>query len=265
MAEESAAWKWEDVVARLREEPIDTVVQIAVSAIDEPTSVGLQPMPAGADGRPVFGAILDEQFGILVQVCGDNYEIRLCRLPKPAALAPVLSPQAVSSPQSALPAARPSTDLSPRAAPSAVAPRSNASPALIPELVESRAELVVRRRNEQRSLASLPAEQPGATMLMTTLFGTLLGAALGGEKGALAGALIGGGAGLASIAVSTAATSPATSMAAQSMFLALASASLGGRGGGPVLRLGPAGKPALPQRGDDDGPRGPRRLPPRRK
>lgn len=264
MAEESVAWKWEDVVARLREEPIDTVVQIAVSAIEEPASVGLHPMPAGADGRPAFGAILDEQLGILVHVSGDNYETRLCRLPQPAALPPVLSPPVASSPQSALPVARQPTGLSPKPAQSVVPQRADASPSSIPVLVESRAELVVHRRSEQRSLASLPAEQPGATMLMTTLFGTLLGAALGGEKGALAGALIGGGAGLASIAVSTAATSPATSMAAQSMFLALASASLGGRGGGPVLRLGPSRQPALPPFLDDGGPRRTRRLPPRK-
>ena len=51
MADESAAWTWNDVVARLREAPTGSTLQIAVSAIAEPTSVGLHPMPTGADGR----------------------------------------------------------------------------------------------------------------------------------------------------------------------------------------------------------------------
>lgn len=59
MADESTPWTWKDVVARLRDEPIDTVVQIAVSALEDPLSVGMQPMPSNADGRPVFGTVLD--------------------------------------------------------------------------------------------------------------------------------------------------------------------------------------------------------------
>ena len=124
---------------------------------------------------------------------------------------------------------------------------------------------MIQRQREQRSLVSIPAQLPGETMLMTTLLGTLIGAAFGGARGALAGALVGGGAGPASIAVSTAATSPATAMAAQTMFLGLAAASLGGRGAGPVLRLGPAQKPALPPHLDDGSPARTRRLPPRKK
>lgn len=254
MTAESAAWTWKDVVARLRDEPLDTVVQLAISAIEEPANAGLHPMPTGADGRPVFGTVLDEQTGILVQVAGENYEARLCRLPQ-AAAAPPASP----------PVLRPSTALSPAASPSVVPQRAVSPSSSVPILVESRAELVVHRQRDPLSLVSFPAEQPGATMLMTTLFGTLLGAAFGGGKGALTGALVGGGAGLASIAVSTAATSPATAFTAQTMFLGLASASLGGRGSGPVLRLSPARQPALPPLLDDGDPPRTRRLPPRRK
>lgn len=266
MAAESTPWTWKDLVARLRDEPIDTVVQIAASALEDPVSAGLQPMPSNADGRPVFGAVLDEQVGILVQVSGDNYEARLCRLPQPApSPPPAIAQQAVSSPQRAQPVVRQPTDLSNRSSQSVLTQRADTTPSLVPVLVESRTELVVQRRREQTSLTSFPAERPGETLLMTTLLGTALGYTFGGAKGAMTGALIGGGAGLASIAVSTAATSPGTSLAAQSMFLALASASLGGRGGGPVLRLSPSRQPALPPLFDDDGQPRSRRLPPRKK
>lgn len=255
MADESAAWTRKDVLARLRDEPIDTVVQIAVSAIEEPASVGLHPMPAGADGRAVFGAVLDEQTGVLVLVSGEVYEARLCRLPQVAASSPPASPPSLRQPTAQATPAPPS-----------VAPQraTASSPASVPVLVESRAELVIQRQREPRSLASLPAEMPGETMLVTTLLGTLLGAAFGGAKGALAGALVGGGAGLASIAVSTAATAPATALTAQTMFLGLAAASLGGRTGGPVLRLSPARQLALPAHLDDEVPPRTRRLPRKR-
>jgi len=85
MADEAVAWTWKDVVARLREAPIGSTVQLAVMAIEEPASVGLHLMPTGADGRPVFGVVLDDQMGILVQVSRENYEARLCPLPQVAA------------------------------------------------------------------------------------------------------------------------------------------------------------------------------------
>lgn len=262
MAAESTPWTWKDVVARLRDEPIDTVVQIAVSAIEEPPSVGLHPMPTGADGRPVFGALLDEQMGILVQVSGESYEARLCRLPQPATAPP---PPVAAPPPPSPPALRQPTNLSPAPSPVAVSRRANSSPpSSMPVLVESRAELAVRRQSESLSLASFPAELPGTTMLATTLLGTIVGAALGGGKGALTGALVGGGAGLASIAVSTAVTSPATAFTAQTMFLALAAASLGGRAGGPVMRLSPAWQPNRPPLLDDGTPPRTRRLPPKK-
>ena len=255
MADESTAYTWKEVVARLREEPIDAVVQIPVSAIQEPSSAGLHPMPTGADGRPVFGTVLDEQMGILVQVSGENYEARLYRLPQLPAAPPQPSPLALRQPAA----------LSPSPSPPAVQRRVDASSQLsLPVLVESRTELVAQRQSAPLSLASFPAEMPGTTMLATTLLGTLIGAAVGGEKGAFTGALIGGGAGLASVAVSTAATSPATAFTAQTMFLALAAASLGGRSGGPVLRLGPTRQPALPPLVDDGGPPRTRRLPPKK-
>ena len=256
MADESAAWTWNDVVARLREAPTGSTLQIAVSAITEPTSAGLHPMPTGPDARPVFGVVLNDQTGILVQVSGDNYEARLCPLPQIAA---------APAPPSAL-ATQQATTLSP-ARPAAVAlKQTDALPApSVPVVVDSRTDLVIQRQREPRSLVSIPAQLPGETMLMSTLLGTLIGAAFGGARGALAGALVGGGAGLASIAVSTAATSPATAMAAQTMFLGLAAASLGGRGAGPVLRLGPAQKPALPPLLEDGGPARTRRLPPRKR
>jgi len=266
MADESNAWTWTDVIARLRDEPPDTVVQIAVSAIEDPLSVGLQPMPANADGRPVFGIVLDQQVGVLVQVADDNYEARLCRLPQLAPSPPPgISQQAASSPRPTPPVARRSNDLPPRSSQSVLPQRAGASPSLVPVLVGSRTELVVQRHREQRSLASFPAERPGETVLATTLLGALFGFAFGGAKGAMNGALIGGGAGLAAITVSTAVTSPATALAAQNMFLALASASLGGRGRGPVLRLSPVQQPARPPFFDDEGPARKRRLPPRRK
>ena len=253
MADESVAWTWKDVVARLREAPIGSTVQIAVTAIEEPASVGLHPMPTGADGRPVFGVVLDEQMGILVQVSGENYEARLCQLPQVSA---------TPAPASAL-ALQQAPTLSP-ARPAAVAlKQTDSPPPSVPVVVDSRTDLVIQRQREPRSLVSIPAQLPGETMLMTTLLGTLIGAAFGGARGALAGALVGGGAGLASIAVSTAATSPATAMAAQTMFLGLAAASLGGRTAGPVLRLGPAPKPAPPLLLEDGGPARTRRLPPR--
>lgn len=257
MAAESAAWTWNDVVARLREAPTGSTLQIAVSAIAEPTSVGLHPMPTGPDARPVFGVVLDDQMGILVEVSGENYEARLCPLPQVAA---------TPTPASAL-ALQQATTLSP-ARPAAVAlKQTDALPApAVPVVVDSRTDLVIQRHREPRSLVSIPAQLPGETMLMTTLLGTLIGAAFGGARGAFAGALVGGGAGLASIAVSTAATSPATAMAAQTMFLGLAAASLGGRGSGPILRLGPAPKPALPPLLEEGGPpTRTRRLPPRKK
>lgn len=209
---------------------------------------------------------LTTQVGILVQVSGDNYEARLCRLQPPApSPPPAISQQAVSSPQPAQPVVRRSTDLMNRPSQSVLTQRADTSPSLVPVLVESRAELAVQRHREQHSLVSFPAEQPGETLLMTTLLGSALGLAFGGAKGAMTGALIGGGAALAAIAVSTAATSPATSLAAQNMFLTLASASLGGRGSGPILRLSPSRQPALPPLFGDDGPPRSRRLPPRKK
>lgn len=256
MADESAAWTWKDVIARLREAPTGSTVQIAVSAIEEPTSVGLLPMPTGADGRPVFGVVLDEQVGILVQVCSETYEARLCQLPQLTATPPPAS--ALSLPQA--------TNLSPPRS-AAVAHQKTDATSLpsVPVVLDARTDLVRQPPRDQRSLVSIPAQLPGETMLLSTLFGSLLGFAFGGSRGAFAGALAGGGAGLASIAVSTAATSPATAMAAQTMFLGLAAASFGGRGAGPVLRLGPAQKPALPPHREDGGTPRTRRLPPRKK
>ena len=218
MADESVAWTWKDVVARLREAPTGSTLQIAVSAIAEPASVGLHPMPMGADGRPVFGVVLDDQMGILVQVSGENYEARLCQLPQVSA---------TPAPASAL-ALQQATTLSPPRSAAVALKQTDSPPPSVPVVVESRTDLVIQRQREPRSLVSIPAQLPGETMLMTTLLGTLIGAAFGGARGALAGALVGGGA-------------------------------------GPVLRLGPAQKPALPPHLDDGGPARTRRLPPRKK
>ncbi len=175
MADESVAWTWKDVVARLREAPIGSTVQIAVTAIEEPASVGLHPMPTGADGRPVFGVVLDEQMGILVQVSGENYEARLCQLPQVSA---------TPAPASVL-ALQQATTLSP-ARPAAVAlKQTDSSPPSVPVVVDSRTDLVIQRQREPRSLASIPAQLPGETMLTTTLLGTLLGFAFGGARGGL--------------------------------------------------------------------------------
>ena len=210
------ALTWKDVLTRLRDEPIDTVVQVAVAEIEHPLNAGLASMPASAaDRRPVFGTVVDEQTGYLVHDCGECYQARLYRFPQ---MPPALARQ------------------------SAVVP------------VETRTELVARRRAEPFSLARLPAEEPGLTLLLTTLLGTAIGAAVGGSKGALAGGLVGLGSGMASVAVSTAATSPATALTAQTLFLGLAAAGLGGQAGGRVLRLAPMKQPALPRHRDEDGP-----------
>lgn len=250
MAAESEGWTWNDVVTVLRDKPIETVVQVPVSAIEEPANVGLLSLPTGADGRPVFGGQLDEQLGILVQAAGDNYEARLCRLPQ----------QAVSPPPAPSPLLRQPMNVAP-AAPAPAAPRRSAQqpPASVPVRVESRTELVVEHRRE-RSLASFIAERPGETLLLTTLLGTAIGAAFGGARGALAGAVAGGGAGLASVALSTSATSPVIAQISGTMFLALAANALGGRGGGPVLRLGPINQRALPPHLEADEQPRPRRA-----
>ena len=66
MADESAAWTWNDVVARLREAPTGSTLQIAVSAIAEPTSVGLHPMPTGPDACPVSDLVFESAADALV-------------------------------------------------------------------------------------------------------------------------------------------------------------------------------------------------------
>ena len=178
MADESAAWTWNDVVARLREAPTGSTLQIAVSAIAEPTSVGLHPMPTGPDGRPVFGVVLDDQTGILVQVSGENYEARLCPLPQISA---------APAPASAL-ALQQATTLSPARSAAVALKQTDALPApSVPVVVDSRTDLVIQRHREPRSLVSIPAQLPGETMLMTTLLGTLIGAAFGGARGGIYG------------------------------------------------------------------------------
>lgn len=237
MAGESDAWTWNDVVTVLREQPIGMKVEVAVTAIAEPSGNGWQPLPVGADGCPAFGGELDAQHGIIVRAVGANYEASLCRLPH--------SQQAES----------PSSDTS-RATRRRAASQTQAT---LPVRVASRTELVVETQHE-RSLANVIADRPGETLLLTTAIGTVIGALLGGSRGALAGALAGGGAGLASVAVSTAGTSPLTAQISSSMFLALAANALGGRASGPTFRLGPSKRRALPAHPEEDEPpRRPRR------
>ena len=97
----------------------------------------------------------------------------------------------------------------------------------------------------------LPADEPGLTLLLTALGCSAVGLAIGGRNGALYGAMLGIGTGLASVAVATAATSPVTALTAQTMFLGLAAAGLGGQGGARVLRLAPMREPARPARHQD--------------
>ena len=213
MATESYTLTWNDVFSRLREEPANTVVQIAVADIEHPRKAGMYSMPANADdGRPMFGTVLDEQTGYIVHDCGEHYLARLCRIPQMQASAPSSAPLAQVGP---------------------------------------RTELVTPRRPERRSLARLPADEPGLTLLLTALGCSAVGLAFGGRNGALYGAMLGIGTGLASIAVATAATSPATALTAQTMFLGLAAAGLGGQGGARVLRLAPMREPARPARRQD--------------
>lgn len=237
MATESDAWTWNDVVAVLREQPIGMKVEVPATAIAEPAGPGWHSLPTGADGCPAFGGELDAQHGIIVRALGANYEASLCRLPQ--------TQQAPSPPT-----------VVPPAAPRRAAPQTQVA---VPVRVESRTELVVEAQRE-RSLANVIADSPGETLLLTTAIGTAIGALLGGARGALAGAVAGGGAGLASVALSTAATSPVTAQISATMFLALAANALGGRGSGPVLRLGPGSRPALPPHiEEDEPPRRPRR------
>lgn len=232
MAAESDAWTWNDVVAMLREQPLGMKVEVPLTAIAEPAGTGWHPLPAGADGCPAFGGAIDAQHGLIVRAVGGNYEASLCQLPQQQ---PAPSPPAPSAP----------------AVPQRAATQTSAA---VPVRVESRTELVVETQRE-RSLASFIAERPGETLLLTTALGTLIGAALGGPRGALAGAIAGGSAGLASVALSTAATSPVTAQISATMFMALAANALGGRGSGPVLRLGPVKqRPALPPHPDEDEP-----------
>lgn len=113
------------------------------------------------------------------------------------------------------------------------------------------------------SIANLPAEAPGATLLLSTGIGALVGALFGGAKGAATGALIGGGAGLAAVGVSTAVSSPATSQAAQGMFNGLAMSALSAKPLPRVPRLAAPARPValLPADADDEAKsRRPRRA-----
>lgn len=231
MAAESDAWTWNDVVGMLREQPLGMKVEVPVTAIVEPAGTGWHSLPAGADGCPAFGGEIDAEHGLIVRAVGSNYEASLCRLPQ-AQQAP--SPPTVASP----------------AVPRRAAPQTQVT---VPVRVESRTELVVEAQRE-RSLANFIAERPGETLLLTTALGAAIGALLGGPRGAMAGAIAGGSAGLASVALSTAATSPVTAQISATMFMALTANALGGRGSGPVLRLGPVSRPALPPHPDEDEP-----------
>jgi len=256
MGAESEAWTWNSLLDHLRQQPANTVAQIPISALPEPTSVGFQSLPVGADGHPVFGGAMDAELGVVVRAIGELYEVNLFRLPQ--------QQQALAPPVVAAPVVRPV--VSPVVAQqTAMVPQKAASQAIAPVRVESRAELVLQTRHEH-PIASYIAERPGETLLATTAIGVAIGYLIGGPRGALAGAIAGAGTGLASVALSTAATSPVTANISGTMFLALVANGLGGRAQGPVLRLPPVGRPLLlpAHHDDDDEPPHPRRKPRKR-
>lgn len=94
------------------------------------------------------------------------------------------------------------------------------------ELVQKEEAALAVSRPPQLSLADLPTEAPGLTIMLGTALGALVGAVAGG-KGAAMGAIIGGSAALAAVGVSNAESSPATAQAAQTMFLGVSTAALG--------------------------------------
>ena len=104
------------------------------------------------------------------------------------------------------------------------------------ELVPKEESALDESRPPRSSLADLPTEAPGLTIILGTALGALAGAVAGG-KGAAMGAIIGGSAALAAVGVSNAESSPATAQAAQTMFLGVSTAALGGS---------TAKRPALP-------------------
>ena len=256
MSTESEPWTWNSLLEYLRQRPPDSVAQISTSALPEPTSVGFQVLPVGADGYPVFGGAIDAEVGVVIRVIGEIYEVNLCGMPQPQ--------QTPASPVVTAPAVRPA--VSPALAqPTALAPQRATSQSLaaVPVRVESRAELVLQTRREQ-GIANFIADRPGETMIAVTSAGAAVGLLCGGARGALIGALVGAGVALASVTVSTAATSPVTAQLSATMFLALVANALGGRSQGPVLRLPPMGRPLLPPHQDDDEPPHPPRKPRKR-
>lgn len=259
MATDASTWTWNDVVAQLGDKPIGHIAQVAVSAVENPESAGLLQMPANPDGQKVFGAVVNESLGLVVQCVGENYEARLCQLTLPTAAAQVARPTVASPTVPATPVPRQQMGLAPPQQ-TAMAQRIAPSSSPIPVLVDSPTETALQRRSEQHSLANIFTEMPGTALLGCTTAGLLLGWLIGGREGAFAGALVGGGLGMASIAVSNAATSPAIAQTAQLMYLCLVSASLTGKAGaGPIFRLGAKRPvPALPPFYDDEPP------PPRR-
>jgi len=263
MATDASTWTWNDVLAQLNDQPIGHIAQVAISAVENPQSAGLLQMPPNPDGQPVFGTVLNERLGLVVQCVGENYEARLCQLALPTAAPSVSLPTVASPPVATTPVVRQAAAVS---LPQQTAMVQRVAPAtsVTPVLVDSRAEAALQRRGEQHSLANMFTEMPGTALLGCATVGLALGWLIGGREGALAGALVGGGLGMASIAVSNAATSPAIAQTAQLMYLCLVSASLTGRAGaGPILRLGAKRPvPALPPFYDDEPPN-PRR--PRKK
>lgn len=227
MTTDSYAVSWNDVAQQLREVSVDTVIQIATTEIEHPKNAGMFVTPfTSEDGRPIYGAFLDQTTGYLVHDCGDNYQAKKHPFAQPG---PVPTP--------------------------AVAPQPAAAPlqsqAHRPVPVEALPVLVDARRLERHSFAGLSAQQLGFTFLGVTAVGALFGALVGGDRGAAYGALIGCGAGLAAVTICTAVTSPAIAAAAQTMFMGLAAGALSGSGGSRILRLAPARQVTLPSNRDD--------------
>lgn len=209
MADKTFAYAWKkDIVARLLAEPLDTVIEIPVTAICHPRDAGMHRIASkGEDRRPQYGLFLDEKLACHVLVCGDWYHARLY-VHLPAQLAQTAKH----------------------------------------EVLERNGTPLDKREVGSSSLATLIADNPGLALATTALVGAFVGAALSSKKkraaGAGAGAGIGSAVGLLMIALDTADKSPSTSETAQNLFAMLASMGLAGRPASRLIRLKPPSRAA---------------------
>lgn len=200
MADHAFAFSWKDVIARLRAESPDTVVEIPIAEIMPPLDAGMSRIESkGEDRRHQFGLVLDEKLACHVVVCGDWYHARLY-----------------------------------------VHASARLAPASAAEVLDRDDAPVRKRETGSMSPARLIADNPGLTLACAAGIAAGLAAALAPKRkqGAAAkGAGLGLAVGLAMVAVETANTSPKTSEVAQGLFAMLATAGIARRPAARVIRL----------------------------